>query len=269
MFMTRLISGVLLLAVVIGAINAGEGIVFLLAAVISMIGLYELYRTYDIHQNALGITGYLAAVIYMLLIWQDMTQAGIMGICITFLFFMSIYVFRFPKYNINEIVFALFGVLYVPLMMMHLYQIRRLSDGFFMIWLVFISAWGNDTCAYCVGMLVGKHKMAPKLSPKKSVEGAVGGIAGAIILGAVYGHFMGEQLVSFANPVLSCAIICGVCSLIAIVGDLSASAIKRNRDIKDFGTLIPGHGGILDRFDSVLLTAPAVYFLAIHLGSIS
>lgn len=268
MFVTRLISGVSLLVIVIGAIIAGEGVIFLLTAVLSIIGLYELYRTYNIHQNVLSIAGYLTAVIYMLLVWKDIPQAGILGICITFLIFMSIYVFRFPKYNINETVFALFGILYVPVMMMHLYQIRRLSDGFFMIWLVFISAWGNDTCAYCVGMLIGKHKMAPRLSPKKSVEGAIGGITGAVILGAVYGHFMGEQLVSFAYPVLQCAIICGVCSLIAIIGDLCASAIKRNRNIKDFGSLIPGHGGVLDRFDSILLTAPAVYFLAIHFGSL-
>jgi len=268
MFITRLISGILLLAIVIGAIIAGEGIVFLLTAVLSIIGLYELYRTYHIHKNVLGIAGYAAAVMYILLIWYDMPQTGILGICIAFLILMCIYVFAFPKYNINEIAFALFGILYVPVMLMHLYQIRRLSDGFFMIWLVFISAWGNDTCAYCVGMLIGKHKMAPALSPKKSVEGAVGGIAGAVILGAVYGHFMGEQLVSLTSPVLQCAIICGICSLIAIVGDLCASAIKRNQNIKDFGTLIPGHGGVLDRFDSILLTAPAVYFLAIYLGSV-
>jgi len=269
MFITRLISGILLLAIVIGAIIAGEGIVFLLTAVLSIIGMYELYRTYHIHKNGLGIAGYVAAVIYMLLIWCDMPQTGILGICAAFLIFMSIYVLRFPKYNISEITFALFGILYVPVMMMHLYQIRRLGDGFFMIWLVFISAWGNDTCAYCVGMLIGKHKMAPRLSPKKSLEGAIGGITGAVILGAGYGHFMKEQLVSFTYPAFQCAIICGLCSLIAIVGDLSASAIKRNQNIKDFGTLIPGHGGVLDRFDSILLTAPAVYFLAIHLGSVS
>jgi len=269
MFMTRLFSGVLLLVIIIGAIFAGEEVVLLLSAVLSIIGLYELYRTYNIQRSILGIVGYFASIIYILLIWKDVPQAEILGICTAFLLFMTIYVFTFPKYNISEMVFALFGILYVPLMMMHLYQIRRLSSGIYVIFLVFISAWGNDTFAYCVGMLIGKHKMAPRLSPKKSVEGAIGGIVGAVIIGAIYGYFIGEQLVLFTFPVLKCAIICGVCSLIAIIGDLSASAIKRNQNIKDFGDLIPGHGGVLDRFDSILLTAPAVYFLVIYLGKLS
>ena len=97
--------------------------------------------------------------------------------------------------------------------------------------------------------------MAPVLSPKKSVEGAVGGVIGAALLGTVYGAATG-------GPMMEYALICAVGALISMVGDLAASAIKRNQEIKDYGTLIPGHGGILDRFDSVIFTAPVIYFLA-------
>ena len=134
-----------------------------------------------------------------------------------------------------------------------------------MVWLIFLSSWGCDTCAYCVGMLIGKHKMAPKLSPKKSVEGGVGGVLGAALLGVLFAlamnHWGGEDV-----NALHYAVICGVGGIISQVGDLAASAIKRNHDIKDYGRLIPGHGGILDRFDSVIFTAPVIYYLATALG---
>ncbi len=134
-----------------------------------------------------------------------------------------------------------------------------------MVWLIFLSSWGCDTCAYCVGMLFGKHKMAPVLSPKKSVEGGVGGVVGAFLLGLIYSicanHFVGAEV-----SVFFCALICGIGGAISQIGDLSASAIKRNYEIKDYGTLIPGHGGILDRFDSVIFTAPIIYYLALVLG---
>lgn len=123
------------------------------------------------------------------------------------------------------------------------------------MWLIFLCSWGCDTCAYCVGVLIGKHKMAPVLSPKKSVEGAIGGVVGAVLLGVAYAAATGGELAAYG-------IICGVGALISMVGDLAASAIKRNQEIKDYGKLIPGHGGILDRFDSVIFTASIIYFLS-------
>ena len=129
-----------------------------------------------------------------------------------------------------------------------------------LVWLVFLSSWGADTCAYCVGRLFGKHKMAPVLSPKKSVEGAVGGVIGAGLLGFIFAHV-------FHEPTVAYAVICAAGALISMVGDLAASAIKRDKGIKDYGKLIPGHGGVLDRFDSVIFTAPVIYFLSLILIS--
>ena len=114
--------------------------------------------------------------------------------------------------------------------------------------------------AYCVGMLLGKHKLAPVLSPKKSIEGAVGGVVGSALLGLAYGAYFGHNMEEVANPMVACAIACAIAAVISQIGDLAASAIKRNHNIKDYGHLIPGHGGILDRFDSMIFTAPAIYF---------
>ena len=137
-----------------------------------------------------------------------------------------------------------------------------LSGGAYIVWLIFLCSWGCDTCAYCVGVLIGKHKMAPKLSPKKSVEGALGGIAGTILLTILYGFAFQKQMQIAREEIFILAGITAAGGLISMVGDLAASAIKRNYEIKDYGRLIPGHGGILDRFDSVIFTAPIIYYLA-------
>ena len=108
--------------------------------------------------------------------------------------------------------------------------------------------------AYFAGRALGKHKLAPVLSPKKSVEGSVGGVLGALLLGALYAYLI-------SLPIVETALICAFTSIISQFGDLFASAIKRNHEIKDYGNLIPGHGGILDRFDSVIITAPFIYVL--------
>ena len=154
-----------------------------------------------------------------------------------------------------------FGILYVAVMLSFIYQTRNLEDGLFLVGLVFLCSWGCDTCAYCVGVLIGKHKMAPKLSPKKSIEGAVGGLAGAALLGALYALAINRWGGTTVSPA-EFALICFVGGMISMIGDLAASAIKRDHDIKDYGKLIPGHGGILDRFDSVIFTAPVTYFMA-------
>ena len=145
-------------------------------------------------------------------------------------------------------------------MLSFLYQTRVMDDGAFLVWLIFLSSWGCDTCAYCSGMLLGKHKLAPVLSPKKSVEGAVGGTLGAAALGLIFSTVFGGHMAQIENPQLACTLACAIAAVISQVGDLAASAVKRNHNVKDYGHLIPGHGGIMDRFDSMIFTAPAIYF---------
>ena len=258
MFKTRLLSGIVLVAVALLTIISGGYVLFFTLLGISLIGMQELYKVMKVredHFNALEIAGYLGAVIYYVLMSLDFEKYGMMGVIISFMMFMFVYVFTYPKFKAEQVMPAFFGVVYVAVMLSFIYLTRNLPDGKFLVWLIFLCSWGCDTCAYCVGMLIGKHKMAPVLSPKKSVEGAVGGVAGAALLGVIYAA-------ATQGPMLEYAVICAIGALISMVGDLAASAIKRNQGIKDYGKLIPGHGGILDRFDSVIFTAPAIYFLA-------
>ena len=176
---------------------------------------------------------------------------------------MTIYVFTFPKYKTEEVTVAFFGVFYVAVMLSYLYQVRVMADGKYLVWLIFLSSWGCDTCAYVVGKLIGKKHIFPELSPHKSLEGCIGGVAGAALIGGLYAHFFVEA--AFPDQIITwtIAFICAAGAVMSMVGDLAASAIKRNHNIKDYGKLIPGHGGIMDRFDSMTVTAPMTYFLAI------
>ncbi len=262
MFITRLISGAAILAIAVSAMLLGGNILFLFTVVITFIGLTEFYRAAGISRTGPGLAGYAGSAVYEAVLWLDIDNGALMAVALGMLLIMAVYVFAFPKYGSGQIFSACTGMIYVTVLMSFIYQVRMLDNGLFIIPLIFICAWGNDTCAYCVGMLIGKHKMFPVLSPKKSVEGFIGGIAGAGILGCIYGYFAGAYLEVFGNPVLACAVTGCAGALIAVIGDLAASAIKRDAGIKDYGRIIPGHGGILDRFDSILFTAPAVYILA-------
>ena len=217
--------------------------------------LYKVMKVSDEHVTVLELVGYLGAVLYYIAMKADFGNYGTMAIIISMILILFVYVFGYPKYHAEQVMAAFFGVVYVAVMLSFIYLTRSLPDGKFLVWLIFLCSWGCDTCAYCVGMLIGKHKMAPVLSPKKSIEGAVGGVAGAALLGVIYAAATQGKMAEYA-------LICAVGALISMVGDLAASAIKRNQNIKDYGKLIPGHGGILDRFDSVIITAPVIYYLA-------
>ena len=243
MFGKRLISGIILVILALIFVVTGGSVLLAVTEIISLIGLFELYRALKIHNSPMGMVGYLAAVGYFGLLWASDTSymmlvfIGFLMVC------MTIYVVTFPKYKTEEVTGAVFGLFYVPVMLSYLYQTREMPDGI-----------------YLVGMLFGKHRLAPVLSPKKSIEGAVGGVVGAALLGFFYAGFFKDNIMNLVNPQAACAIACGIAAVISQIGDLAASAIKRNHDIKDYGHLIPGHGGILDRFDSMIFTAPAIFF---------
>lgn len=248
----------------------GGNLLFFVLLVISLIGMTELYKVFGIEKKPPGVAGYIAAVAYYGLLYFEQQLPGDKMIWFMMLFMafliceMATLVFVYPKYNTQQIFAAFFGLFYVTVMLSYIYQTRLLEGGIFTVWLVFVCSWGCDTCAYCVGMLIGKHKMAPVLSPKKSIEGGIGGILGAALIGVLYAlainHWGGAEA-----SVLTYAIIGAAGGAISQIGDLAASAIKRYHNIKDYGKLIPGHGGILDRFDSVIFTAPIIYYLAILL----
>ena len=130
-----------------------------------------------------------------------------------------------------------------------------------MVWLIFPNGFGKEIMAYFSGYFLGKHKLCPNISPKKTIEGSIGGILGSVALCALFGRFFSEQ------EILHCVVLGVLGGVISQFGDLTASIFKRKMGIKDYGNLIPGHGGILDRFDSIIMTAPLLY-LFIALGVI-
>lgn len=260
-FFVRLFSGIVLLAIIIAAGILGGDVLFALTFAISVIGYLEFLKVFQLERRAPGVWGYVFLVLYYLglRLWKVEDFALFMLIAYL-LVLLAVYVFTFPKYKTEEIAEAFLGLVYVPVLLSFIWQTRMLpiegEETSLIYFLIFICSWGCDTCAYAVGMLLGRHKLAPVLSPKKSIEGAVGGVAGAALIGCIYAAV-------FSLDKADCALLCAVGAIVSQVGDLAASAIKRNHNIKDYGKLIPGHGGILDRFDSVIVTAPIIYILSV------
>lgn len=301
MFWVRLRSSIILVILALVTMLAGGKILLATMIFLSVIAYWELSRATGVggeadrgraadkerkemagkwKKNGLEIVGIFGIILYYALLWVNeetgllSVQTGILfSIVCVFMGGMFVYVFGFPKFQASQVLAAFFSFFYGPVCLSFIFLTRELGAGtagdgngvgLYVVWLILLSSWGCDTCAYCVGMLFGKHKMSPVLSPKKSVEGAVGGVAGAAALGALYGYAIRGRL-SDERVILFFALICGVGALISMVGDLAASAVKRNADIKDYGKLIPGHGGVMDRFDSVIFTAPVIYFMAVFL----
>ncbi len=159
------------------------------------------------------------------------------------------------KLQVKDAFFCMLSGMILPFMLSALIRIFVGEHGIYYIWIPFIMAFASDTGAYFTGMAIGKHKLCPVVSPKKTVEGLVGGVGCAILGMVAYGLVLQYGFHREVNY-LSLLIYGLVGSLGGVFGDLSLSVIKRQTGIKDYGTLIPGHGGILDRFDSVLVTAP-------------
>ena len=265
MFKQRLLSGIVLVILALIFIIYGGNLLLAVLGIISLIGLYELYRVFKIEKSLPGLFGYLATAVFYLNLAFGFIPDNMMFVMALLILCMCSFVFCYPKYHANQIIAAFFGVFYVSIMLSCIYQTRSLPGGRYLVWLIFLCSWGCDTCAYCVGMLFGKHKMTPKLSPKKSVEGAVGGVIGAAVLTIIYGFIFKGYMGADNQYILMMAVISAAGALLSMVGDLAASAVKRNFDIKDYGKLIPGHGGILDRFDSVIFTAPVIFYLSAYL----
>lgn len=272
MFRTRLLSGIVLVVAALGVLLTGGALLAVVIFGVSLIAYQELTTACKVRGEGHGpgapvIVGLVMTLVYYGLIGlglaRDVTlvfPAMVAAIVAAFLAFLFVYVFTFPKYHANQIMAAMFSFLYGPVMLSFLYLLREgFEDGVYLVWFVFLASWGSDTCAYCVGVLIGKHKMTPKLSPKKSIEGAVGGVLGAMLLFVLYTHFVINSYTGIVLSLPFAAAMGAVGALVSMVGDLAASAVKRDHEIKDYGKLIPGHGGIMDRFDSVIVVAPIVF----------
>lgn len=263
MLKTRVISGVLL-AILIAIITILGGNVFLfIMALLSIGGMYEVYRCAKIEKTTLAMLGYVVAAFFWFF-------NGFLGGAYNFLFLILsinglfiLYVIQFGTYKLYEVIYVFFGLVYLIGMFYFIQKIRASECGVGLMLLLVIGTWGCDTCAYFSGRLFGKRKLAPVLSPKKTIEGAVGGVAGAVTLGILFVYMFPKVIVANIPSCAFSAIVCFVISIVSQFGDLAASAIKRHFEVKDYGRLIPGHGGILDRFDSMIFSAPVMYLIVL------
>ena len=160
--------------------------------------------------------------------------------------------------NIRDITVTVMSLIYIPTLFSFIKRVLMLENGRLLLWYVILGAYASDTFAYFIGRRFGKNKLCPTISPNKTVEGSIGGIIGVIISYVVL-TIVGNVYFNFHMNVVYWVLIAIVASIVGQMGDLTASAIKRYCGIKDFGNLIPGHGGILDRFDSLIFVAPIVY----------
>lgn len=288
MFWIRLRSSAVLVLLALVTILTGGNVLLAALYAVSILAFRELAGACGFfaaseekkRAGALTWTGYLGITAYYLLLFSFGSRGQgpstdfeiamlVIWACavllLTFLGTMFVYVFTFPRYQASQVMSSFFCVLYAPVLLSFLYLTRCLENGVYIVWMILIASWICDTCAYLAGMAFGRHKLAPVLSPKKSIEGAVGGVLGSALAGALFGWLFVERVVPDISFTWRFALIGAVGAVFSQVGDLAASAIKRNRGIKDYSGLIPGHGGIMDRFDSVSFAAPVIYILVVLL----
>lgn len=267
----RTLSGIIFIFILVTTIFINKSIIdTLLVFVLSVLGVYEYNRAFkNAGFNPISWLGYVGCLFLFTMggFFADSDKVVLIKIIIPALviaLFMYIILSNL-KFTIVDIAISVFSILYIPFMFSFLKLILMMENGRLLIWYVFLGAFSCDTFAYLIGSKFGKVKLAPILSPKKTVEGVVGGIVGTVGVYLIL-TYIGNAYFSM-NINIIYVIIAGIIGGIAAqLGDLSASAIKRYCKIKDFGNMIPGHGGILDRFDSTLFLAPFIYmFLKIYM----
>ena len=245
----------LLLGLIFGTIAIAPLLFFAFIWVVIMIGIREIASAY--RKGGIELPDYvlmIAATVLLVATWTGNTQglAVSAGLTIPILMFALLLISQ--KDFIKRSTSAVFITFYLAVLGGFILLLANDADGALRIFALVALIACNDTFAYFAGVLLGKHKLAPNISPKKSWEGLIGGAVAAIIGGAVIFHFLFET-----NWIIGAAI--GLMTVItATCGDLIESAIKRDLAIKDMSNLLPGHGGIMDRLDSALFTAPAVWF---------
>lgn len=263
---TRIISG-LVMAPLLIVLYLGGWWLWAAALLIAVMGLQEFYNGWnnlDVHPSreigyVMTVLLFVTAVPYNTGNAPAMPKyyANMMVICIWLFLAVAagvIYGWKINERGPYDSIATVTGLVYIPFFTYHMILID-MTEYRLLVWMVVIAAFGSDICAYFTGYFLGKHKMAPNLSPKKTIEGAVGGLAGSSLLGWLFGFIFMKEMAGV------CLVLGLVGGMAGMAGDLTASAFKRKMGIKDYGTLIPGHGGIMDRFDSVIFVAPVVYYI--------
>lgn len=251
---TRIISGLIMLPLLI-VILLGKYILFAACFIIGIVGVYEFYRGFHAMEvkPCYPIAIASAVGLYAVELFANHEKWYLLWLFLTVLACM-LYLFKIEQRKLEDAMATLFGIVYVVFFSFHVTLVDRTGDTGILVWLVIFGAFGTDVMAYFAGVALGKHKLCPSISPKKTIEGSIGGILGSVIICGAFGAVFAKEYL------IHCLILGLLCGVFSQFGDLTASIFKRKMGIKDYGNLIPGHGGILDRFDSVLFTAPLVYY---------
>lgn len=260
----RIVSALVLLPLWIIIVSRGGIMLSLSLLLLSIVGLSELFNAVSKDNGrplrSLSYAG--VTLLYLLANFiENNTTILVFIILVVSILSLSITVLKSERYTYRDAAITIMAVIYITASLYHIYLIRALDNGNKLVWLAFIGAWATDTFAYFCGKFFGKNKLIPKVSPNKTVEGAIGGILGCGILTGLYGVIVLD--INSTTALLILIFIGFITSIFSQLGDLSASIIKRNCNVKDYGNVIPGHGGILDRFDSILFTSPIVYYCII------
>jgi phosphatidate cytidylyltransferase len=269
---TRIISAVAALALLLTVMFLGREAIGVTVFIIALVGIYEFYNAVrNAGYKPVNVLGYVCCLplLYIALSGGKETGIGFMDamatsrgitLCVFFLLvtLFCLIIFLNDRFNLIDISITLFGILYVAFLFSFVIFIRNLDEGYLYIWIIIIGAFSTDTFAYFTGVCIGKTKILPAISPKKSLEGCIGGTIGCVAAMLAFGLYVSKFL---DNMPLYHFIILGVlCGIVSQIGDWAASAVKRFAKIKDYGRIMPGHGGVLDRIDSILFVAPTVYF---------
>jgi len=252
---TRIISALVALPILFFILQKGGIFLYIAAFLLSIIGEFELFRAFtNKHYKPLNGAVYIVTFFWYLGLYLSLSNHYFSLLIMLFLFCLLAYsVFSKRKHSLNDMMITFFGFFYVGFTIAHLVMISKIDANFF-IWYPFIIAFVTDTFAYFVGKYLGKSPLIPSVSPNKTIEGSIGGIIGCVIFSFGYAWIFNKEFLMYS-------IVLGLLgSVLSQLGDLIASKIKRSYEIKDFGNIMPGHGGILDRFDSLIVTLPLVYY---------
>ena len=261
---TRIISGTIFGAIGVGIILLDNSLVdSIFITVLALVACFEFFRAFrNKGINSISWIGYVSCLAIMLVDNHIPEEYKIliykMGISIIAVSIFAYMVISKLERNIRDIATTVMCVIYIPTLFSFIKRVLMLENGRILIWYVILGAFASDTFAYFVGSKLGKHKLCPTISPNKTVEGSIGGICGVIISYVIL-TIIGNKYFNFNMNIVYWVLIAIVSSIVGQMGDLTESAIKRYCGIKDSGNIIPGHGGILDRFDSLIFVAPIVY----------
>jgi phosphatidate cytidylyltransferase len=229
-----------------------KGFIFAL----SLLGLWEFYNALmEKKFKPISIAGYILLISYYFL---NNRLEPMMYIIVAATFILLIVPVINLEYTFIDVSLTLLGFIYCGILFSFVYLVNIKPKGEFLVWIIFIGSWLSDTAAFYSGKFFGKHKLSPKVSPKKTIEGSIGGLLGATIFSGIFG-FIVQRYVNIM-PVYNYFLMGILCGLFGQLGDLVASSIKRYVEIKDYSNLIPGHGGVLDRFDSIIFSGAVVFY---------